>query len=211
MLSWLSAYSSRWVWPCESQRSTANNIHSVFSLSVGFTGRGVRVSCLAFSHTLDVYWVFCFFFCLILLSETLCACSYISLSVVSESLPVRSSASCREQKHHSSVKRTGFVFCFLKSVSKLTNWGTDMSKKAGYPHSVLIWCIKALSRLVCLQKDSHAVDNRNALFVINCHAVPSFTEQFCFPSQFSNIPALSVLPAFLCPLSLSAPAIQQQR
>lgn len=65
--------------------------------------------------------VFCFFFCLILLSETLCACSYISLSVVSESLPVRSSASCREQKHHSSVKRTGLVFCFLKSVSKLTN------------------------------------------------------------------------------------------
>lgn len=208
MLSWLSAYSSRWVWPCESQRSTANNIHSVFWLSVGFTGRGVRVSCLAVSHTLDVYWV-----CLsnFTFRDTLCLFLYFSLR--GEWV-----TSCQELCQLQGTKASQLCkkdwvcfFFFKKSVSKLTNLGTDMSKKAGYPHSVLIWSIKALSGLVCLQKDSHAVDKRNALFVINCHAVPSFTEQFCFPSQFSNIPALSVLPAFLCPLSLSAPAIQQQR
>lgn len=164
----------------------ANNIHSVFWLSVGFTGRGVRVSCLAFSHTLDVYWV-----CLsnFTFRDTLCLFLYFSLR--GEWV-----TSCQEHCQLQGTKASRlckkdwvcflFYFIFL-SVSKLTNWGTDMSKKAGYPHSVLIWSIKALSRLVCLQKDSHAADKRNALFVINYHAVPSFTEQFFFPSQFSNI------------------------
>lgn len=179
MLSWLSAYSSRWVWPRESQRSTANNIHSVFWLSVGFTGRGVRVSCLAFSHTLDVYWV-----CLsnFTFRDTLCLFLYFSLR--GEWV-----TSCQELCQLQGTKASQLCkkdwvcfFFFKKSVSKLTNWGTDMSKKAGYPHSVLIWSIKALSRLVCLQKDSHAVDK---LTVMQCLLSQS---SFVFLPNFLTFP-----------------------
>lgn len=72
-----------------------------------------------FSHV-AYFGCFAWLICLILLSETLCACSDISLSLVSDSLPVRSAASCREQKHHSSVEGLGLFFVFLKqSVTKV--------------------------------------------------------------------------------------------